>query len=146
MVEKGAFFFWLAEVAVVNFYILYRNSLSLAGQEILPHLHFCRQLIVDLCTPLCFIPRPRTGRHCQDQLLERLHPGNHFIARRHKRKDCHFCSNRLEGECHLTGWLSGEPARCLGDYIKAYHAHYSYTTKQYYSCLSVVNLPSMLCQ
>ena len=126
-------FFWLTEVAVVNSYILYKNTPHQAGHTTIPHLEFRRQLIVALCSPLCSIPRPRSGRRNQDQSLERLRPGNHFIARGRKRKDCRVCSKRREGQTRrLTPYFcstcSDNPPLCPGDCFQRYHTRRSYTT------------------
>ena len=90
-------FFWLLEIAVVNSYILHKQTIS----RPLSHLAFQRILIKSLVSNIDFSTRPRPGRHRSREYLERLQPGKHFLSTG-KRRDCVICSDRGSGERHLT--------------------------------------------
>ena len=115
-------FFWFLEVAVVNSYLLHKETIS----RPLSHLGFRRSLIKLLVSTIDFAARPRPGRHrCHDS-VERPQPGKHFLSTG-KRRDCVVCSNRESGERHLTKYYCCtcsnhpplHPENCFEDYHTA---------------------------
>ena len=114
-------FFWILEVAVVNAYILYTQHTN--AQRKLTHKEFRRELIMSLCEEQRQSRSCRATR-CRDETLERLR-GSHFPKSAPSRRDCRICSNRKQGERHLTttvcGTCSDRPPLCVGECFRSYH-------------------------
>ncbi len=69
-------FFWLLEVAVVNSYLLHKETIS----SPLSHFGFRRSLIKSLVSTIGFAARPRPGRHRYHDSVERLQLRKHFLS------------------------------------------------------------------
>ena len=121
-------FFWMVEVAVVNSYILYKQTMVQQGNRPLTHLGFRRELIKSLAEPLqlTVVPRQQSAPS-----LQRLQQVPHFLEKGSKRRDCWVCSNREEdGTRHLTMYFcttcTDHPALCPAPCYKIYHTQRSY--------------------
>ena len=88
--------FWLMEVAIVNLYILYSETMA----KSLSHADYCRSVVVDLCerlpvgdVQLCLMQPTRQEERFQ---------GRHYIKRGQTRRCFIVCNDPTKGQRHDT--------------------------------------------
>ena len=123
--------FWLLETAVVNSYILYRNTTPLPKS----HIHYRRMLIDSLASNYITTapPRPRPGRprkrlHPDSNDPERLNNFLHILEKTPAQCDCVVCSKteKRVRPCYRCKTCPETPYLCAGTCFERYHTLFNY--------------------
>ena len=124
-------FFWMLETAVVNSYILYRDSTSSPKS----HIQYRRALVDSLASNYITTapPRPRAGRprkrsHPESNDPERLNQRLHLLSKETVQRDCVVCSKteKRVRPCYKCKTCRDMPYLCPGICFERYHTlvHY----------------------
>ena len=122
-------FFWLVEVAVVNSYVIYKEQKLKHNERPITHLAYQRSLIDMLTKPVRSTLRCQVGPRVPPT-EKRLQDKPHFLKKDEKRTECIVCSDRKEGQRHLTHFhcctCTDNPPLCPTECFKIYHTQKNY--------------------